>query len=77
MVAIRDFEIPKSCFYCPFKQWDRTSSYCLIRQWISDESYNNHFKSTYLTCVDDNVSIEGPRDKDCPLVEVDDENDNR
>lgn len=48
----------------------------IYQQWISDESYNNHFKSAYLTSVDDNVSIEGPRDKDCPLVEVDDGNAN-
>ena len=60
-VYIKGMEMPKSCFYCPFREKANPDDYVCM-------AMNREFEETF-------ALIAGRRHKDCPLVEVPDHGD--
>ena len=55
-VLVKGMEIPKSCFYCPFREKVNPDDYVCM-------ALNKEFEETFSLIV-------GKRHKDCPLIEV-------
>ena len=55
-VLIKDMEMPKSCFYCPFREKVNPDDYVCM-------ALNKEFEETFSLIV-------GKRHSDCPLVPI-------
>lgn len=56
-ILIKDMEMPKSCFYCPFREKVNPDNYVCM-------ALNKEFEETFSLIV-------GKRHKDCPLIPAD------